>query len=261
MNRESSASALAAEVTSMLAKVLKASAAAGAMPLSISVLGGNGHQSHSGGVRELVIPELEPFERVEPPPVHFEPQEDMSAEDLLRMAQAEAARIIAQAEENAAIIEQIASDKAVHKVKAELEAETSGKFADLRLQLANTIAEVGSLAPEMAANIEHELVELAIQIAKKVVAREVTIDREIALTLVKVSLAKLHNRSVAEIHLNPEDYSFVKNQLDKLDFRGKIDLVEDRSISVGGCLIHTETGDIDARIESQFDEISHGLLN
>ena len=129
------------------------------------------------------------------------------------------------------------------------------------MHLANTIAEVGSLGSEMAASVEHELLELAIQIAKKIVAREVTIDREIALTLVKVSLAKLHNRSIAEVHLNPEDYSFVKNHLDKLDFRGKIDLVEDKSISVGGCLIHTETGDIDARIESQFDEISHGLLN
>lgn len=245
----------------MLAKVLKASAAAGAMPLTISMLGGNGEPSHSSGIQELVIPELEPLAYVEPPPVHFEPDEDMSADDMLAMAQAEAERIIAQAEEHAAIIEQVASDKAIQKAKADLETENAGKFADLRLQLANTIAEVGSLGPQMAANVEHDLVELAILIAKKVVSREVTIDREIALTLVKVSLAKLHNRSVAEIHLNPEDYPFVKNHLDKLDFRGKIDLVEDKSISLGGCLIHTETGDIDGRIESQFDEISHGLLN
>jgi len=89
----------------------------------------------------------------------------------------------------------------------------------------------------------------------------VTIDREIALTLVKVSLGKLHNRSIAEVHLNPEDYAFVQAHLEKLDFRGSLELVEDRSISVGGCLIHTETGEIDARIKSQFDEIAYGLLN
>ncbi|MBK6587719.1 MAG: hypothetical protein IPG22_05305 [Acidobacteria bacterium] len=245
----------------MLAKVLKATAAAaGTQPFNIPLIGGNGTQSNSSGVQQLIVPELEPLEYVSTP-VQYDLGDDLTADELLTKVQEEAARIIAQAEEHAAIIEQVASDKAVQKARADIEAANAGKFAELRLHLANTIAEVGSLGSEMAASVEHELVELAIQIAKKIVAREVTIDREIALTLVKVSLAKLHNRSIAEVHLNPEDYSFVKNHLDKLDFRGKIDLVEDKSISVGGCLIHTETGDIDARIESQFDEISHGLLN
>ena len=230
------------------------------MPFAIPVIGGDGTLSHSGGVQSLVIPALEPLEFISTPAT-FELEEDLTADELLLRAQDEAARILIQAEEHAAVIEQVASDKAVQKAKAEFEAENAGRFADLREQLANTIAQVGSLGSEITANVEMELVELAIQIAKKVVAREVTIDREIALTLVKVSLAKLHNRSVAEIHLNPEDYLFVRDHLDSLDFRGKIDLVEDKSISIGGCLIHTETGDIDGRIESQFDEISHGLFN
>ncbi|MEQ1604133.1 MAG: FliH/SctL family protein [Pyrinomonadaceae bacterium] len=244
----------------MLAKVLKATAAAGSMPFSIPLIGGDGTQSSSAGVQQFTVPELEPLEYVTTPE-HYDLGEDLSADELLIRAQDEAARIIAQAEEHATIIEQVASDKAVQKAKLELETENAEMFAELRTSLANTIAEVGAIGGDLAADIEHQLVELAILIAKKVVAREVTIDREIALTLVKVSLAKLHNRSVAEVHLNPEDYSFVKDHLDKLDFRGKIDLVEDKSISIGGCLIHTETGDIDARIESQFDEISHGLFN
>ena len=108
--------------------------------------------------------------------------------------------------------------------------------------------------------VGNELVELALDIAKKIVGREVTIDREIALTLVKVSLEKLHNRARAQVHLHPEDFAYVESHREKLDFHGSLEIIEDRSISVGGCLIHTETGDIDARIESQFDEIAHGLL-
>ena len=99
-----------------------------------------------------------------------------------------------------------------------------------------------------------------LQVADSVGDREVTIDREIAFTLVKVSLGKLHDRAVAEVHLSPEDFTYVQAHREKLDFRGSLDLVEDRSISVGGCLIHTESGDIDARIESQFEEIAHGLM-
>lgn len=246
----------------MLAKVVKASAAgAASMPISIPMIGGDGTQSAPSGVRQFTVPELEPFEFIEEPEQFEAVEQDLTADELLERAQEEAARILAQAEEHAAIIEQVASDKAVQKAKSELAAENEAVFAELRMRLADTIAEVGAIGEDMTANVEEELVELAIQIAKKIVAREVTIDREVALTLVKVSLAKLHNRSIAEVHLNPEDHEFVKNRLDQLNFRGKIDLVEDKSIAIGGCLIHTETGDIDARIESQFDEISHGLLN
>jgi flagellar assembly protein FliH len=244
----------------MLAKVLKSAAAAGAMPLSVSFIGGSGVQAISAGVQQLIVPEIEPI-AYESEPIPFVHDDELSDEEILINAREEAARIIAQAEDNAATIEQIADEKAVQRAKRELEAETEIKLAEMRQQLADSIGQIGELANEMAESAQQELVELAIQIARKVVTREVTIDREIALTLVKVSLAKLHNRSVAEIHLNPEDHAFVKDHLDQLDFRGQIDLVEDRSISLGGCLIHTDTGDIDARIESQFDEISHGLLN
>ena len=103
-------------------------------------------------------------------------------------------------------------------------------------------------------------VELALEIAKKVVGREVSLDREIALTLVKVSLKRLNSRAAAQVHLSPDDFAFVDAHREKLDFHGSLEIIEDRSVSPGGCLVRTDTGDIDARIESQFDEISHGLI-
>jgi flagellar assembly protein FliH len=244
--------------------VLKKSAAAGVVvPFSVATLDGMPDSVPLSGPQQWVVPELEP---IEPPfavidEPHFEIAENLSVDQMLDMARAEAERIIAQAEEHAAIIEQVSSDKAVNTAKMQLEAEHAAKFDELRAEYAASIAELAAARERFTAGVEAELVQLALQIAKKVVAREVSIDRDIALTLVKVSLGKLHNRSVAEIHLNPDDYAYVKNHLDKLDYRGQIELVEDKSISPGGCLVHTETGDIDARIESQFDEISHGLLN
>lgn len=251
---------MAAEVTNMSARVLKNAAAAAAVPLSVSLSGGDSSQI-SGGVQRLVVPEIEPIEYIAPPPVHFEQIDDLEPEDLLARAQIEAQRIVAQAEEQATVIENAASERAVNRAKSELEVEHANKYGDLRNRLVETIARVGALDSEINGDIEGEVVELALQVAKKIVAREVTIDRDIALTLVKVSLAKLHNRVVAEVHLHPDDYAYIRERLDQIDYRGKIELVEDRSISLGGCLIHTETGDIDARIESQFDEISHGLFN
>jgi len=183
-----------------------------------------------------------------------------AADEILQRAREEAAKIIASATENKGM-ELISAEKTEEELRAQLDSTVADRVADIRDRLTETIDQISGLTDEIRSRAENDLVVLAMQIAKKIVGREVTIDREIALTLVKVSLSKLHNRSVAKVHLNPEDLAFVDAHRDACDFRGALELVEDRSISVGGCLVHTETGDIDARIESQFDEIARGLLN
>ncbi len=241
----------------MLAKVLKNPKVADFRPFLVPEMGNE--QPASKVVSSFVVPSMTEL-RNDFVDAEHEPIEDWDTDALLNHARDEADRIIAQAEEHAAIIQQVAADKAAFDATADMASEANGQLTELRLQLTQTIDSVSALSVEIKARAETELVELALQIARRIVGREVTIDREIALTLVKVSLAKLHNRSVAEVHLNPEDFAFVNAHREKLDYRGSLDLVEDRSISPGGCLIHTETGDIDGRIESQFDEISHGLF-
>ena len=247
----------------MLAKVLKNNSVNSAMPVSIPEIGGI--NSESRNIKEFVFPSAADFQITEEfDELNSEPETgaDIStnAEEILENARHEAAKIISQAEENAVNIALAAGEKAESEVQSRFAEEVAASAAEIRQQLAETIERISGLSSVITNRLEADLVTLALQIAKKIVAREVTIDREIALTLVKISLGKLHNRSVAEVHLNPEDFSFVQAHREKLDFRGSLELVEDRSIPVGGCLIHTETGDIDARIESQFEEIAHGLL-
>ena len=194
------------------------------------------------------------------PFVKVEREMPVLPDDILQNAQEEAAQIIAQAEENYELIEQAAREKAMQEAQAAIEREVSGKLAEIRENFALSLREVSVLRDEISAQVETEVVELALEIAKKVVGREVAFDREIALTLVKVSLKKIHSRPLAQVHLSPEDFAFVESRRDQIDFRGSLELVEDRSVSPGGCLIHTETGDVDARIESQFEEIAYGLL-
>lgn len=185
-------------------------------------------------------------------------------EEILREARAEADAIIKKAEGYQADVEQAAREKGLQEARLMFEQEVAervnAEVAPARETLAQTIARVSALEAEIAAKIETELLEFALEIAKKIVGREVTIDREVALTLVKLSLAKLHNRTFAKIYLNPQDLAFVEAHRERLNFHGSLELTEDNSVSPGGCLVHTETGDIDARIESQFDEIAHGLL-
>ncbi|MEP6847330.1 MAG: FliH/SctL family protein [Acidobacteriota bacterium] len=180
------------------------------------------------------------------------------ANEIIQNARDEATRIIAEAQNN--IPHEAPESMSDVEIQAEIDAAVSKQVAEIRGRLVETIEHISSLADKITSRAEKDLVDLALQIAKKVVRREVTIDREIALTLVKVSLSKLNSRTVATVHLNSEDLAFVEAHSDACNFRGALSFVEDQSISVGGCLVHTETGDIDAGIGSQFDEIARGLL-
>jgi flagellar assembly protein FliH len=256
MSKESSVLAATAEVMNMLAKVVKKDFASGILPYSIPEIGKS--QNDFENVQQIDSPDFEPFDETENLSETFD---EPNIENVLQKAREEAARIIAQAEQDKQMIEQAAEEKGLQNIEEKVREEVAKEVDEIREKLTETISEISSLQGEITSRVEIELVEFALNIAKKVVRREVTIDREIALTLVKVSLEKLHNRTLAQIHLHPNDFAYVESKREHLDFHNALELIEDKTISPGGCLIHTETGDIDARIESQFEEIAHGLLD
>ncbi|HYJ46608.1 MAG TPA: FliH/SctL family protein [Pyrinomonadaceae bacterium] len=173
---------------------------------------------------------------------------------------ARAERLIAEAQTRAAEIEREARERGLAEGRATAEAEIARLAEPLRQQLAQTIEETANLRAAIAERAERDLVKLAIEIAKKVVHRQVTMDSEVALTLARVALTRIHNRAQTKIYLHPDDFAYVTKHLDRLSRGSSIELVEDRAISRGGCLIETEMGDIDARIEQQFAELERSFL-
>jgi flagellar assembly protein FliH len=186
-----------------------------------------------------------------------------AAEDpaaTLERARAEAAEIIAEARERALHIEREAAERAVVEDRAAACDQPADEIEPLRARLSEAIEEVVMLREQIAAYAEREMVQLAVEIARKIVRREVTVDREIVVSLARVALGRLHNRALASVHLHPDDYEYVLAHRDRLGTSNSVKLVEDPAVSRGGCLIETELGQVDARIEQQFSEIERGFL-
>lgn len=175
-------------------------------------------------------------------------------------AESEAEQIISRARAMAVAIEKEARENSSRIVAAEVEKEIRRTVDPWHEQLSDTLAEVGRLREAIAARAERELVRLAIEIAKKVVHREVTIDNEIVMTLARIGISRMQNRVAATIHLHPDDFAYVTTHRETLDAGHALELMEDRSIGRGGCLVQTEMGDVDTRIEQQFAEIERAFL-
>ncbi len=135
--------------------------------------------------------------------------------------------------------------------------------ASLR-RYSEAILEIGRLRARLYHQVEREVVKLAIEVAKKIVHREIQADREIIQTLVKVALSHVAEKSAVTVHLHPVDYNYILEHRAELssgaDDEREVALLADKSIERGGCLIQTECGDIDARIEEEFREVERGFF-
>jgi flagellar assembly protein FliH len=173
----------------------------------------------------------------------------------------EAARIIADAHEQAAQIEREAMMKMESTIRTEVDAQIARVIDPWREQLQQSLEELTTLRSETFRQAESELVTLAIEIARKVIHREVATDSQIVSGLARVALSRIPKRAPATIHLHPDDLTYLESNLDKLQSGHSLTLVVDHSIGRGGCVVHTELGDVDATIEQQFAEIEEALLH
>ena len=144
--------------------------------------------------------------------------------------------------------------------------EIAEKKAEVLMRrYADAIEEIGRLKPALYQQAEREVVKLAVEVAKKIVHREVQVDQEIVQTLVKVALSHVAVKTAVTVHLHPTDYNFVLDQRAASNRGGENDreivLLADKSIERGGCLIETECGDIDARIEEEFREVERAFFS
>lgn len=127
-----------------------------------------------------------------------------------------------------------------------------------------SLLELGRVKPALYARAERDVVRLAVEVARKIVHREITADREIIQTLVRVALTRVAEKTAVTIHLNPADHSYVVAHRAYLaeneDGGRELTLVADKSVERGGCLIRTDCGEVDARIGEQFREVERAFF-
>ncbi len=107
--------------------------------------------------------------------------------------------------------------------------------------------------------IETDIVELSISIARKVVYEAADKEREVVVNTVREAIRKTSDRETLKVKISHIDYDILsKNKSELLqcvDGLKSIYFDVDETIHPGGCLVETNHGDIDARIDSQFNII------
>ena len=111
---------------------------------------------------------------------------------------------------------------------------------------------------------EDDLLALAFSIARKVITREVSQDRQIVLRLIKRAVEGLNEQDELIIRLHPDDHALLTSNtsmtLQKELSIVRFQLKPDPTVEIGSCQIETERGTVDAGFEAQLEEIYRRLL-
>lgn len=114
------------------------------------------------------------------------------------------------------------------------------------------------------ADLEPRVVRLALAIAEKILHRQVALDPGIVVDVVRDGLRRLAGAESVTVRLAPEDVDLVKEHGPDLAAgfgdQSRIRVVADPAMPRGGCMIESEAGEVDARLETQLDEVGQRLM-
>lgn len=174
-------------------------------------------------------------------------------------AQAEAERIIAEAERYA---------RSVHEAMEALERETreaayrEGYEAAL-LELNQALLETSERRDAAFAEAEHDLLRLAVKLAEKIIGRELKLDKEVVIDIISTALRTARQNELLTVRVHPSDLPVIQAQRDRLDPAGRarfLDIIADPRVHRGGCIIESESGTVDAQLETQLRVLERALF-
>lgn len=164
--------------------------------------------------------------------------------------------LISRAQEEAGTIKETAAQEGY---KAGLE-KAQSDIDQLKDNLINFL----NAKQEVFEYIAPDILEISIEIARKIVKKEIEQDPEMVLSAI-MDVLKTVSRDEKKISLkvNPAQYQLVKTNMpainSSLGLEVKTNIVSDDTIDIGGCILHTSNGIVDATVNTQLEVIKEAF--
>lgn len=128
-------------------------------------------------------------------------------------------------------------------------------------RLAGMFHDLAKPFEQLDAEVERELLTLAMALARQIVRRELKADPAQIIGIIREAIAALPvaARDI-RVHLHPEDAAVVKQHLAPTENARAWAIVEDPVMARGGCQIASAASCIDARLETRLGGILSDLL-
>jgi flagellar assembly protein FliH len=141
------------------------------------------------------------------------------------------------------------------------EAAASQKFTEHSNQaieqMSRAIEQLALHRAKIHREAEPELVRLSLAIARRILRRELSVDPDALLGLIKAGLEKIESAETHRVRVHPEHAAALKKQLEGA--ARPIAVAADPGLAVGAVVFETSRGALDAGLETQLAEIERGF--
>lgn len=111
--------------------------------------------------------------------------------------------------------------------------------------------------------MEPQVIDLVLEIARKVLREEIQARREATLSIIKHALRRVADTEHVRIRVHPDDLQITREHREDFlavcDGVRQIEIVDDQRVGGGGCVIETPNGTIDASLRTQMQTIEKAL--
>ena len=112
--------------------------------------------------------------------------------------------------------------------------------------------------------IAPDILEISVNIAKKIIKKEVESDPQVLVnTIVDVLKTVSKSEPKINIRVKPQAVQFIKDTLPNITYEygidAKVNIIADPSIEEGGCIFQTNNGIVDASIDTQLEIIKKAI--
>ena len=138
-------------------------------------------------------------------------------------------------------------DEAAAKFDEELRALESRYLGSI-----NKLEEQAAKFESLIASSEAQLPATAVDIAKEVVKKEISLNSaNIAAAICKELFSEIKDAKEVQVKVNPKDYEFIKE-----NFSGQnVKISADEAISAGGAIVLSDVGNFEGTIEARLEKI------
>ena len=175
----------------------------------------------------------------------------LRAEQLHSLGEAE--RILEGARAQARALTAQAAAEAVER-RRQVEAESSARAAAL-------LCRAEEHAAQIVRDARGELTTLAVRIAEKILGEQLRLEPDSVCSIVEQCLRAWPGPRQVRLRVNPADVPRLQSALPRL--RGAssatLQICSDPEVAAGGCLLESELGEVDGRLEVQLSRLAEAL--
>lgn len=123
----------------------------------------------------------------------------------------------------------------------------------------NSIVELAQSHKALVAEMEENTVRLALEISRKIVQRELTMDADIITALATVALKRVQTHESITLRVSRHDYERVRAGIANVN--PAVNVKPDASLERGDFVVDTAQTHLDGRVGKQIDAIAKALFD